>query len=472
MRLTPMLTRAQVETIHRNALRVLAELGVRVEHEGVRLRLAAVGGRADAASEVVRFPASDVERLIAEARKAPRPERPPAVGIHVGVYGSQYLDPESDALRPFDENLLAGYFGLAHHLGAHDGVGLLGLPFVPEGIPAPYMPLSEKLFAWKWGARPDGSVLSTALCEPLLEMFSCHAAAQGRKLPGVFCATGYVISPLRLARPECEQLLFFAERGLRMGIGHLPSQGGTAPVTFAGALVLALAEQLFLYLLRRAFWEEAELSVGGTVSTLDMRRACSCYGRPEQQRINAAFTDLASFYGCACGGHTGLTDAKRPSCEAGAQKALGTLYTALACGHGSLSAGLLGIDEVCSPVQMVLDADLADALRALLAAPEVDELECACDEILAVGHGGQFLGTPFTAERFRRALFQPRTWAWQNLSGWAASGGKLDVDLAREFLRDWSRRFVPAPAISAEEERELRRIIRRAVESGLLSRTT
>ncbi len=43
MRLRPCLSVAQVELIHRNALRVLAEIGVRVEHAALRERLASSG---------------------------------------------------------------------------------------------------------------------------------------------------------------------------------------------------------------------------------------------------------------------------------------------------------------------------------------------------------------------------------------------------------------------------------------------
>jgi trimethylamine:corrinoid methyltransferase-like protein len=177
----------------------------------------------------------------------------------------------------------------------------------------------------------------------------------GKRLEDVVVAVGYMISPLRLARQECEQLLFFSERGLRMSIGHLPSQGKSAPITLAGSITLALAEQIFLFLLQRAFREDAVFAIGGDVMTMDMRKAASCYGRPEQQRINVAFADLARFYGCLCYGHTGLSDAKLPSFEAGVQKSVGALITALAVGRGTIEAGLLSTDEICSPIQMILD---------------------------------------------------------------------------------------------------------------------
>jgi len=468
VRLAAFLTKRQVETIHRGALRVLAEVGVRVEHEAVRKRLTRAGGQCGA-GQAVRFPSKTVERLIAEAPKRKPARARATVSARVGVYGSRYLDPATDALLDFDEDRLGRYAALARSMHHVQDTNILGVPFPVEGVPAAYQPLAEKLYAWKHGLRPGGSVLFTGLCEPLLEMFQCHAAAHGRSTEEVFAAAGYMISPLRLARPECEQLLFFAERGLRMWIGHLPSQGGTAPVSFAGAMVLALAEQLFLYLLSRSFWDQAELALGGEVAVVDMRRGCTRYGRPEQQRTNAAFADVARFYGCSCRGHTGGTDAKLPSHEAGAQKAAGALLTALATGHGSISAGLLSMDEICSPVQMVLDDDLTGGLKALLAGPVVDETECAFQEILAAGPGGNHLGTEFTARRFRKCLYQPRTWSADNLSAWQAVGRKADVDLAREIVLDFERDFVAAACISPAEEKELQAIIRRAVQRELAS---
>ena len=372
------LNRAQVETLHHNALRVLAETGVRVEHEGMRRRLEALGATS-ASSGNVCFAPSKVEGHLF-GNTIPQPVRP-HVQVSAGVYQSWYLEPETGCLVPFTEDRLARYISLARSLPLVSHTHLLGLPFVPPELPADFLPLAEKLYAWKYGARPGGAVQFTHLCEPLLEMFRCHATMNGEPLAKVFCAEGFLITPLRLAQPECEQVLFFAERRLRMRLGHLPSQGGSAPITFAGAITLALAEQIFLHLINRALWPHAEFAVAGVVMTMDLRTGASVYGRPEQQRINAAFADLARFYGCSCTGHTGLSDAKAPSFEAGAQKALGALMTALTVGAGTIEAGLLGTDEICSPVQMVLDHDLAGALSALLREPTVSEAECAGEEI-------------------------------------------------------------------------------------------
>lgn len=463
MRLSGLLTRAQVEGIHAGALRVLSEVGLRVEHEGLCGRFTSVGGRVD--GDLVTFMPGDVERLIQSAPRDVCPREHPAVTQGCNVYQCEYLDPATDLLQPFNEDRLARHFGLAESLGIQRG--LLGLPFVPDDIPARYLPLAEKLYAWKHGASPGGSVHFASLCEPLIEMFGIHADANDLVFDDAFRACGWMISPLRLARPECEQLLFFADRGLRMSIGHQPTQGGSAPVTFAGALILALAEQLFLFLLNRALWGEVSLGLTAEVSPMDLRTGALVYGRPEQQRMNLAFADIADFYGCPVSGHTGCTDAHMPSFEAGAQKATGALVTALATGSAFVESGLLGVDEICSPVQMVLDHDLVRGLNALLAGAGDSDIEEALSEIVSVGIGGDFLGTPLTAERYRAELCQPATWSNQPLNAWRSSGSKNDMDKAREIASCFEADFAPSSRISEEEDRELRNVIRKAVERGI-----
>ena len=466
MLLTEFLSVEQVETIHRNALRILAEIGIQVEHQEMRERLATIGGQSDGHSARVRFPAQVSERYVFGAQKPVAETRAPRIRAVSGVFQSYYADPSTDDLLPFNEDRLARYAGLARSLPMVEPVGLLGLPYLPEGIPAQYLPLAEKLYAWKYGMHPSGSVQLSGLCAPLIDVFSCHAERSGKRLEDVFTAVGYLISPLKLARPECEQWMYFFNRGLRMTIGHLPGQGATAPITLAGSITLMLAEQIFLFLLHRAFWEDGVFRVGGGATTMDMRRGASCYGRPEKQRINVAFADIARFYGCPCDGHTGHSDAKRPSFEAGAQKAMGALMTALATGCGTLKVGQLSCDEICSPVQMILDHDLAGGMRALLAEPAVNETECAFEEILAAGVGGNFLGTDLTAERFRTELYQPQTWSWQMASGWLETGKRIDVDIAKDRVREFESQFTPVTQISAGEEEELHAIITNAVRLG------
>ena len=115
---TAFLSRQEVETVHRNALRVLEEVGVKVEHEAIRRRLGTVGGIPDEAADVVRFPARAAEQHIAEAPKNRMTDGPARVSARVGIYGSRLLCPGSDELVGFDEARLAGYAGWSRCTGA------------------------------------------------------------------------------------------------------------------------------------------------------------------------------------------------------------------------------------------------------------------------------------------------------------------------------------------------------------------
>ena len=111
MMLTNFLTTEQVETIHRNALRVLAEIRVQVEHQEVRDRLASIGGQCDKASMVVRFSPQTVENYVLASHKDIPRAGSPTIRVGCGVYQSYYLDPGSNGLLPFDEEKLAKYIG-------------------------------------------------------------------------------------------------------------------------------------------------------------------------------------------------------------------------------------------------------------------------------------------------------------------------------------------------------------------------
>jgi trimethylamine:corrinoid methyltransferase-like protein len=144
--------------------------------------------------------------------------------------------------------------------------------------------------------------------------------------------------------------------------------------------------------------------------------------------------------------------------------------TALATGHGAIEAGLLGIDEVCSPIQMILDHDLAGGLQTLLDEADLEDIEAACEEIRSVGIGGSHFGTEFTARRFRHDLYLPSTWSYQILAGWESAGSKLDIDHARDRVNALENASGPTAHISEDEEAALLRILQDAIRLGLARR--
>jgi len=300
----------------------------------------------------------------------------------------------------------------------------------------------------------------------ILELDQVLADERDTSAAQVFRGTVYVVPPLKLARHEAHQVAYFGERGLRVHIGGgMPTMGATAPVTLAGAVTLNLAEQLALRMLDWALWGEKRLHLGSSISVMDMRTTIRPFGRPEMAIANLMMAQLARHYGASFSGHAGLSDAKLPSVEAGAQKMMTAVPTLLAGGSLWVDAGLLAVDEVCSPVQMILDNEWMDALQRFVHDFEMSEESIGLETIFEAGPGGHFLDKLHTVRHFREEHWNPTIWSRQMLRPWLESDSRLDVDLAREMALQVQSEMQgggPEPAMSDSLESEVLRIIAQA----------
>jgi len=301
----------------------------------------------------------------------------------------------------------------------------------------------------------------------LLDLYRARADAEGVSPAQAFRATVYVVPPLKLARHEAHQVATFRQAGLRVRIGGgMLTMGATAPVTLAGAVTLNLAEQLALRLVDWALFGERRLHLSCSVAPMDMRTTIRPFGRPEMAIANLMTAQLARHYGASFSGHAALTDAKLPSVEAGAQKATSGVATLLAGGSLWVDAGLLSIDEVCSPVQMILDHEWMRALRHLVQPFEVSEGTLGLETILQAGPGGQYLDKTHTVRHFRWELWNPEIWSRQMLRSWASEGGRIDADQARDralrVQEQVAKGQIEPPGMSETLERDVLRVIERA----------
>jgi trimethylamine--corrinoid protein Co-methyltransferase len=337
---------------------------------------------------------------------------------------------------------------------------MLGCPL--DSVPHVVHPLYQRYLCWKHGLGSGGSLWNVALCPYILEMCQIMADAKGKRLADYFAGTVYLQTPLKLGRTEAEQFVFFADKGLRVGISHMMSSGGTGPATLAGAITVWLAETLLIHFIQRAFFGTRNLHFGCSISVLDMKRGMYPYGRPERPLANVIMAQLARHYGASFTGHGGHSDAKVPSCEAGAQKALTCIPILMACGRCNVSAGLLSVDEVFSPIQMILDNEFVGALKRFARGCEISDEACAVDVIKQVGPGGNFLDTDHTASLYRKEHWQPTLWSREMLTPWLEGDRKTDIERALDIYHHIKVAPDPPSQVSDETEKALLKVIERA----------
>jgi len=453
------LTREEQKRIHSQVLRILHEVGVEIGHPKILEALDGIGARIDKAAMRARFDADLVEAFLAACPKTDRQDRRPELAVRASLYSGKYHDPETGKLVPFEPRHLTDYFRLAKVLPHVTGYFVTGCQW---RVPPETEPLWERFHAWKYGLQNSNTLYPLESADSILALCETYAALKNLPVRNVAGGGVFMMSPLRLSAEEADQFVWWWQRGFRVGISHMSTAGLSAPVTLPGLVALHLAEAVAIGLVDKACYGGNAFPGGAMIAPADMRTMIRPYGRPEMAVANGLWASMTRFYGVDCWVQSGLTEAKLPSVEAGAQKTMTTL-SALAEGADTLlDAGTLSIDQVFSPIQMILDHELAGALQRMLERPRVTEETVAADVVREVEPGGLFTGTMHTAKHFRDEIWEPRVWGRQMLQAWEEAGGPLDVDRAAALYREWMADAPDPSVLTPDEEETLLKVIRRA----------
>jgi len=450
----------EIKSILEAAFKILEKTGVVVENDEILEKLEEYGGQVTLEEQKVRFSRTFIEDFMNGLQKKEWKAKPIKISAAVEIHNGYYLDPVDDCFKEWTKERFLDYVKVAKNLKNIDSVYMLGCPL--KEVEPKLRSLYEKLYCWKYGVVGGEAIWDTKLCPKIYEMWQVYAGETGRDVKELYNGKVYLIPPLRFGKEEAKQLMYFHKKGLYTEVGTMGSLGGTVPVTLAGGLALQLAEGLFISILRSVFGGSRRFEVFNVLTALDMSTGASQFGRPERNILNVAGAQIARYVGADFFGHCGLSDAKVPGNEAAFQKVSSVIFNALACGKANLVAGLLGVDEVFSPVQMILEDEMIDALNWTFKGFEVNEQTLALEVINEQGPGGSFLGTDHTLENFRQALWQPSLSSKEMYKLWKDKGMKTEIIKAKEkFLDILQSGKELEPQISERAERELLKIISR-----------
>jgi trimethylamine--corrinoid protein Co-methyltransferase len=182
----------------------------------------------------------------------------------------------------------------------------------------------------------------------------------------------------------------------------MPNGGATAPMTAAGILALGVAETLGGLVLGFAVDPSATMTVDLTPGYCDMRSMLFGYAGAERMPLLAARVQLISeYYGCPSGIHGGKTDACVPGIQAGVEKAISMYGAVLAGAIGFGTVGHLENALTFSPLQLVIDNEIARFVRRALRGFEVNDETLALDVIEETGINGHTYDHEHTTTHFR-----------------------------------------------------------------------
>jgi trimethylamine--corrinoid protein Co-methyltransferase len=450
----------EIKDIVNYSLRILDEIGLKIEHPRMCERLAAAGAVWDGESGV-RFPRKLVESHIETERSREPVKDDFTCNCGISSYPLNWLDPVDLKVKPHTARSTALVTIIADYLENVTGIGSVG---VPSDIPPLLRPFWMRLVDWRYAQQTLANsyvIWDKDLCPFILEFTKTVVEMEPDKggMKRYWRAHNYFVSPLHYAKEEAETFMWFHDRGERCTIGNLTSIGGTMPVTIAGAVGLALAESLAISFIMKTFYGDKGLSLGAGVVPLDMRTGIMPYGRPEQTLGSLAMTQVVNYLGSPSRGNAGHgTTSKLPDVECGYTKGMTAALQIALLGKLDYSIGVYSVDEITDPRLMVVDNEFVDGLKRLARGFEVSERTLPFDVVKEVGPGGSFLTHPHTFEHFREEMWLPDLFSGESLEAWKAHGSQGIMDKARVKVLEILDTYHPR-GIKPETEEKLLSLI-------------
>ncbi len=477
------LSASQMEQIDEAARSILERTGIRIDSVDAHRYLRRFGCGTDETTSLVKIPSQlSREVVVKMKRDYQRPDRPERMSVrysHVRFRPVEYkvhhdftvstggfccfLHDLNGCRRPANRDDVLCSINMVNHL---DQINYTGLPVSDQWVPAQYRPVVMAAELAKWTRKLGGIETFTAADARWIHEIGQVVAGSAEEYRRQPVLVGYAEtrSPLCFDRNMVEIFLEYLKLGVPQTVDTMAAGGTTAPVTAAGLLALAAAETLAAVVLAYAVREDAIVAMDIIPSYADMHTGMFKYSGGDRCNLLMARVQLlAEYYGCPTGVHGGKTDGCFYNEQVGAEKMSSMLLPVLAGSVGIGTVGHLENAVTFSPVQLVIDNEMARYVRRAIRTPwVVDEQTLATDLIHSVGPGGNYLSESHTAEQFRKELyltplFSVRPWVEAHDKPHEFDQSQKAYQIASELWRKPSE-----PVLGEDQIREIDRIVHRA----------
>ncbi len=358
------------------------------------------------------------------------------------------VDPETGAYR---ESTAQDAYDIARLVDTMEHIHFYQRTVVPRDLPDPmemdfntcYLSVSgtTKHVGTSW-VHPDHLHAS-------LQML--HEIAGGedkwRARPFVSQSNCFVVPPLKFAADACKCLEVAVLGGMPVLLLSAGQAGATAPAALAGALVQEVAEVLAGLAYVNAIKPGAPAIFGLWPFVSDLRSGAMSGGSPESALLSAACAQMAHFYDLTGGTSSGISDAKMPDFQSGAEKGynhalVGNAGANLIYEAAGMHGSLLGF----SLEGVVLDNDVIGACQRTIRGIEVTDDTLSLDSIRAavIGGPGHYLGSPQTLEIMQTEYLYPEIGDRLSQKEWHEVGRPKVLDRAAEKVREVLATHYPA----------------------------
>lgn len=411
--------------------RIVSELGVEFMSPWAVDLLREAGQQVE--GENVKF---DPDWILAQVAKAPREfdmrARNPKRNVHIGgdamvfagVYGPPFVR-RGDVRRDATFEDYQNFCKLAQSFDALDTVG--GVVCEPNDLSLDSRhldmayaaaTLTDKMFM--------GNVVTAENARDVIRMAEIvHGGRAAIEQTPALISLINCNSPLRWDDRMLDSLREYALAGQPVIPTPFLLMGAMSPVTIAASLAQQMAEALTGIALAQVIRPGTPVVFGSFLSNIDMQSGSPQFGTPESGIGLLCTGQIARHFGLPFRGGGGLNSAHTADMQAGSQTLM-TMLPAFLSGTNYVlhSAGWLEGGLVAGYEKFILDMEILESLQAEFTPISFSEADLAFDAHVEAGHGGHFLGTSHTMERFRDCFYRPWVSTAESFERWSRNGRK------------------------------------------------
>jgi len=407
---------SEEDPVHAESLRCLREVGVMVRSPAVLDILEKAGAIVDRKAGVAKLPESLVTEALKKAPKSIRLHaRDPRHDLQLPVEKTPYvatnglavytLDLETGEKRASTRKDIAAFGKLAD--------GLSGVDYFWTTMTATEVPQGAHSLHELWTAlqgctkHVQGvSIINAADGKAQVELGAIIAGGRDelRKKPvfSVICCT---VAPLSFERGAIEGQVELARAGIPVVSMSMSLSGLTSPVTVAGTIVNANAENLASLVITQCACPGSPHIYSSESAPIDMATGNINYYAPEYPFIASALGQMAHRYRLPSLVGSWGSGGERPGIPESLSEIYGMTITMFSGTDLASGIGSIDVAKGVAMEQAVLDSWLWEDVKVFLRKYNVDKEATAFDIIKDVGHTGSFLTHPHTQRNFRKELF-------------------------------------------------------------------
>ncbi len=450
---------------------LLWQKGVRMDHPTVLKVLADAGAKVDFDTKQVCFPKDLFEDLLSKIPKAVLlAANDPAFDLNIPTTGGQFYVRTGTGAPKFlsvedgsyNSTQIADIATWAKVAGALENIDFCAFPS-PADVPVKTADIHAIRAMFE--NSPKHIWVQPYSAESIEYLFKLTEIAAGgeealRQRPLASFIT-CSLTPLDYKYMDLEIIVQACRRGVPLHACSLPSAGGTAPVTMAGTVLLATAEVLVMLAVAQAIQPGTPGIATPLIFSMDMLTGRSLQGSVEAiQGASAAVNFIKSSFNIPV--HTYGFGADSPDIDGQAQseRSFLSLMVALAGSDILGGAGQVEVATTISPLQLIIDSDLAGMVQRLKAGMSISDETLAWSDLLNLHPGSHFLNNDHTLIHCRKS-FKSRTFIRQSRETWVKKGQGDYMEKAKEIYHDIMAREQKC-LVSEDAQKEMNALVQTA----------